>query len=176
MARGTLLGKHRQGFKGDKYRSLQYRHVRFAKAVAGMLMANGCVDYELAGKIYGAKDRDQVKRAKKLMRIDEVKHMIDVEVKKLMEEKGITQGSVVDLEVEILNSCKKTEKDKEGKDTAVFFDRNSAIKIKDAWAKRTELDNEQKSVTTTETIDMVEMLEGAEPKQIAASKKVIEKE
>jgi len=160
MARGDILNPTVIGEK------LRTRHKRFAKMYAKMKMS-GEVDYHQLGLVFNPKEKLPEVKAKKLVKQKVIQEMATEEIMKLMEEKGITKDSVIDLEKEILEACK----DENGK----IADRNNALKISDKWSKRTDLDTEHKQITTTEQVDFTQILsegENKETKKVSAKKEV----
>ena len=68
----------------------------FAKAYA-IQFVSGNLDYKALGKIFDKNDGDPTAKAKSLLKKEYVKEMIDDELKKILAEKGIDEGSVLDM-------------------------------------------------------------------------------
>jgi len=79
----------------DKYRrNRQYKN--FAKAYA-IQFVSGNLDYDKLGKIFSPTDGNPSAKTKSLLKKEYVKEMIDDELKKILAEKEIDEGSVLDM-------------------------------------------------------------------------------
>ena len=156
MARGKLkIGDGRTILNNQ----LASRHLRFAKMVAQLKMDGLPLDYAMLGRVFNRQEKIPEAKAKILMRQRVMQELITEEILVLMSQKGITKESVIDLEQEILESCR----DEDG-----IKDRNSALKIVERWAKRVELDSAEKKMLESKEVSFTEMLPDGEKKQMKA--------
>ena len=76
-------------YKGKK------KYKDFVKVYVSQLL-NGTIDYTILGKVFGDKKNHEIK-ARALLKKEYVKEMIDKELREVFTEKGIDEGTVVDM-------------------------------------------------------------------------------
>ena len=147
-----------QTFKGKK----QYKD--FVKVYVNQLI-NGNVDYTVLGKVFGEEKNFDIK-ARLLLKKEYVKEMIDQELKKVFEEKGINEGSVIDM-IKDAHEVAKVKNDPSNMLRAA----ENFVKILKMDAKEEKKDTFDAEISTLERIESAMSLE-PEPKMLE-SKKVL---
>jgi hypothetical protein len=73
------------------------------------MMLTGRIDLQILGKAYRPDSSDPVRTVKKLLRREQVKSMIDQELQRILEEKGITKQFVIEKIVKAIELGEKRE-------------------------------------------------------------------
>lgn len=145
-----------QTFKGKK------KYKQFVKVYVQQLL-NGSIDYTVLGKVFGEEKNYDIK-ARLLLKKEYVKEMIDVELKKVFEDKGINEGSVIDM-IKDAHDVAKVKNDPSNMLRAA----ENFVKILKMDAKEEKKDTFDAEISTLERIESAMMLE-PEPKKLASKK------
>ena len=80
----------------------------FAKIYAAMSL-QGSIDYGILADVLGKSDKTPVAKTKRLLKKDWMKEMIDKEIKKHLDKRGVDEGTVLDM----IDTAYKTAKEKD---------------------------------------------------------------
>jgi len=143
-------------YKGRK----QYKN--FVKVYVQQLL-NGAVDYTVLGRVFG-EDKNFDIKARLLLKKEYVKEMINEELKEVFEEKGIDEGTVIDM----INNAHEVAKEK-GDPGNMLRAAENFVKILKMDAKEEKKDTFDADISTLERIESTIALE-PEPKKLENKK------